>query len=105
MLTLAVIAFIRSVVAEPPPTLPISPSLFDQYGPITIVAAVFASLFWIMFRRYEQTLDLERQRSAKAEDEVRELNKIARELMMPALTQATSAITEAMRVLRKEHSG
>jgi hypothetical protein len=80
-----------------------SPSVLEAYGPGGVIAAICLGFTWIMFRRYEQTLDLERQRSAKAEEELRELNRVSRELTIPAVTKATEAITEAMRVLRKDH--
>lgn len=83
---------------------PVDPSLLAQYGPGGVIALISLGFTWVMFRRYEQTLDLERQRSARAEDELRELNKTSRELIVPALTQATTALTEAMRVLRRDET-
>lgn len=104
-------AFALVVGAEPPV---VGMSDLAQYGPGGVLALIALGFTWVMFKRYEQTLDLERvryektldlerARSARAEDELRELNKTTRDLTMPALTQATLAITEAMKVLRKDH--
>lgn len=82
---------------------PVNPSVLESYGPGGVIALISLGFTWVMFRRFEQTLDLERQRSARAEDELRELNKTTRDLTIPAVTKATEAITEAMKVLRKDH--
>lgn len=81
---------------------PVNPNWFEQYGPLAIPMSVMTGFTWVLFRRFEKTIDLEREEKLAAQAELRELNKTARELMMPALTQANAAITEAMRVLRKD---
>lgn len=82
--------------------VPVPPSLLEQYGPGGVIALIALGFSWILFQRYEKTLDLERARSARAEDELRELNKTTRDLTIPAVTKATEAITEAMKALRKD---
>lgn len=89
---------------------PVNPSWFEQYGVLAIPMAILTGLCWALFQRYEKSLDLERQEKKELRDELRELNKRSQELMIPALTQSTAAVNEAatavsevMRILRKEH--
>lgn len=93
-------ALLRALFAQAPPA---GLSVLEQYGPGGVVALIILGFSWPLFRRYEKTIDLEREEKLAAQAELRELNKITREQMMPALTQATAAITEAMRVIRKDH--
>lgn len=74
----------------------VDPSLLQQYGPGGAVVLVLLPIFWLILKS-------EREEKRAAQAEVRELNKVAREQMIPALIQATGAITEAMRTLRKDH--
>lgn len=74
------------------------PSVLAQYGPGGVIAGVALWLMW-----------LERQRANRADDQVSELNRIVREMVVPALTQtrdalgqATTATTAALEAMRRE---
>ncbi|MGH3966287.1 MAG: hypothetical protein ACRDRY_24085 [Pseudonocardiaceae bacterium] len=92
---------VRAANVDQAQGLPVTPSAFEQYGPITIVAAVFASATWVMFRRYDQTLDLERARSKAAEAREQELHRSIREQIVPALLQSTASQNESAQALRE----
>lgn len=81
---------------------PIQQGWFEQFGLYAAPMAIMAAICWALFRNYEKALDSERAEKKAAQDELRELNRSARELMIPAVTKATEAIGEAMRVLRKD---
>lgn len=80
----------------------VNPSLFEQYGPGGALAAVLAGFCWVLFGRYEKTLDIERAEKKALQDELRELHKITRETTIPAIVKATEATTEALQALRKD---
>lgn len=92
-----------AALAQVPPTAPVNLNWFEQYGPLAVPMALMVGFTWALFRRFERSIDSEREEKLAAQAELRELNKIARTEMMPALTQATAAISEAMKVLRKDH--
>lgn len=93
--------WVPAVLAQAPSPLP-SPGVWEQYGPAGLSAGIFASIAWVLFNMQRETLRIERERSARFEQQVVELNKAMQDKTVPALVQATAAITEAMRALRKD---
>lgn len=71
------------------------------YGPLGVFALASGLVIWRLFKRLEETLTLEREGRKRAEDEVRALNTLIREQHVPALTAATAAVAQAMKVIQR----
>lgn len=71
-----------------------------QYGALGILAALSILAVRVLFAEQRKAHDREQQRADRLEQELRQLNKDVQELVMPAVTKSTEAITEAMRLFR-----
>lgn len=74
-----------------------------QYGALGILAGLALLAVRVLFAQLAKTLDLERARADRAEAEVRALNTAIQERYLTTLAQATTAISEALAVTRREH--
>lgn len=93
--------------AEPSPVPEMSG--WAQYGPAGLSAGIFASIAWILFNMQRETLRIERERSTRFEQEIRDLNKQFRDQVVPLLTQftgeatrLTQATTEAIQTMTRQ---
>jgi uncharacterized protein YlxW (UPF0749 family) len=71
-----------------------------QYGALGILAFLAVFAVRVLFTQQTKAHQLDRDRADRLEQELRQLNKDVQELVMPALTKSTEALTEAMRMLR-----
>lgn len=71
-----------------------------QYGAIGILALFAVIAVRVLFAEERKAHDRDRDRADRLENELRQLNKDVQEIVMPAVTKATDAITEAMRLLK-----
>ncbi len=92
---------------EPSPVSDVSG--WAQYGPAGLSAGIFASIAWVLFNMQRETLKIERERSARFEQEIRDLNVQFREKIVPTLTLFTSeatrltqATTEAIQTMTRQ---
>jgi type II secretory pathway component PulJ len=72
-----------------------------QYGALGMLALFSLLAVRVLFSQETKAHELDRARADRLEQELRQLNKDVQELVMPAVTKATEAITEAMRLLRE----
>jgi len=66
-------------------------SVLYTYGPLGV-----------LFKQFEVTLALERERTKRAEDELRVLNASIRDQYVPALERATGVIAQTLRTSRRD---
>lgn len=71
-----------------------------QYGALGMLALFALLAVRVLFSQETKAHELDRARADRLEQELRQLNKDVQELVMPAVTKSTEAITEAIRLLR-----
>jgi hypothetical protein len=74
-----------------------STDVLIQYGALGLLCALALGAVRVLFQREARTLDLERQRADRLEDELRRLNESIHNQYVPTLTQATEAIARALK--------
>jgi len=74
------------------------------YGPLGIGLLVSFFVIKALFQNLIKTLDLERQRRAELESEIRQLNESVRREVTPMLERAITAITQLLETVRKYES-
>jgi hypothetical protein len=79
-----------------------SASVLIQYGAVGVLALASMAIARVLFKRFEETLKLEREGRSRAEDEVRTLNALIRDQHVPALQQATAVIAQSLRAARRD---
>lgn len=72
-----------------------------QYGALGALTLISLGAVRVLFKRETQTLDLERAARQRLEEEVKRLNNDIHTQYVPALTAATSAIAQAIKVIQK----
>lgn len=77
----------------------VDPSVLLQYGAVGFVAVAGLYGTVTLFNRLIAALERERTRADRLELELRTLNQTTQELMMGALRDATSAVSEALDVV------
>lgn len=77
-------------------------SALTQLGVGGIIAALALIAVRVLFAREAKTLDLERARADRLEQELRRLNESIHDRYVPTLTQATAAIAEALSYAAKQ---
>ena len=74
-----------------------STDVLIQYGALGVLCLVALGAVRVLFARETKSLDLERQRADRLEEELRKLNESIHNQYVPALTQATEAIARALK--------
>jgi hypothetical protein len=77
-------------------------SVFIQYGAVGAIALLALGAVRVLFQRETKSLDLERERADRLEEELRRLNESIHDKYVPALERATAAIAQALETIRKE---
>lgn len=77
-------------------------SVLYTYGPLGVFAVIAGVVIRVLFKRLEETLSLERERTKRAEDELRTLNASIRDQYVPALERATGVIAQTLRASRRD---
>jgi len=77
-------------------------SVLYTYGPLGVFAVIAGIVIRVLFKRLEETLALERERTKRAEDELRTLNASIRDQYVPALERATGVIAQTLRSSRRD---
>lgn len=77
------------------------PSILYQYGAIGIALLGTGYAVRVLFQREIRAHDLERQRADRMEAEVRRLNDLIQEKMLPVLVEATKVMSEALNDSRR----
>jgi hypothetical protein len=80
-----------------------SASVLYQYGAIGVFLLVAGYAVRVLFQREVAAHDLERQRADRMEAEVRRLNELIQDKMLPVLSSATQVISDALQESR--HKG
>lgn len=78
-----------------------SASVLIQYGALGALTLICLGAVRVLFKRETQTLDLERAARQRLEDEVKRLNHDIHTQYVPALTAATAAVAQAMKVIER----
>jgi len=73
-----------------------------QYGALGIIALLALGAVRVLFLRETKSLDLERQRADRLEEELRKLNAAVQEKYVTTLAQATLAIGDALEITRRQ---
>jgi hypothetical protein len=73
-----------------------------QYGGLGCIALMALGAVKVLFQRETKSLDLERQRADRLEEELRRLNESIHEKYVPTLERATTAIVTALDIIRKD---
>jgi len=73
-----------------------APSILYQYGAIGVVLLGAGYAVKALFQREVRAHDLERQRADRMEAEVRRLNDMIQDKIVPVLSEATKTISEAL---------
>lgn len=73
--------------------------LLQYGGPVGAVAVIALGAVGVLFRLLLTAYQRERDRADRLEEEVRSLQKDAREQVVPALTRSTEAVADAMQVM------
>jgi len=76
-------------------------SLLYQYGGLLFLSVVALAAVRVLFNREAKALDLERERADRLEDELRKLNATIAEKMIPVVTQATTTMERAFKLLAR----
>jgi hypothetical protein len=92
---IALLALFQAQVAE-------GPSVLYQYGAIGVVLVGAGYAVRALFNREVRAHDLERQRADRMEAEVRRLNQVIQEQVVPVLSEATKTISEALYESRRK---
>jgi hypothetical protein len=79
-------------------------SVLVQYGALGVLTLAAMAAVRALFQRETRTLELERQRRERLENELRELNESIRREHIPILERATTAIAQALETIRKYES-
>ena len=77
-------------------------SVLYTYGPLGVFAVIAGVVIRVLFKQFEVTLALERERTKRAEDELRVLNASIRDQYVPALERATGVIAQTLRTSRRD---
>lgn len=77
----------------------VDPSVLLQYGAVGFVALAGIYATVTLFNRLIVALERERTRADRLEEELRTLNQTTQELMMGALRDATTAVSEALELV------
>lgn len=72
-----------------------------QYGAIGITLLFAAGAVRILFQREVKAHDLDRQRADRMEEEIKRLNSLIVEKVIPVMSEATRSISDAMNFRRK----
>jgi len=67
-----------------------------------VIALLALGAVRVLFQRETKSLDLERQRADRLEEELRRLNASIHDKYVPALERATTAIAQALETMRKD---
>lgn len=81
-------------------------SVWLQYGALGAITLCALGAVRVLFQREAKSLDLERQRADRLEEELRQLNNSIHEKYVPALTRSAEVltrVTEAITRLRESH--
>lgn len=76
--------------------------VFIQYSALGVIALLALGAVKVLFQRETKSLDLERQRADRLEEELRRLNESIHEKYVPTLERATTAIVTALDIIRKD---
>jgi hypothetical protein len=79
-------------------------SVLVQYGALGVIALLALGAVRVLFQRETKSLDLERQRADRLEEQLRKLNESVHEKYVPTLERATTAIVQALEARRKDGS-
>lgn len=77
-------------------------SVLYQYGAIGVILLGAAYAVRTLFQREVRAHELERERADRMEAEVRRLNTIIQEQIVPVLSEATKTISEALNEQRRK---
>lgn len=77
-------------------------AVFVQYSALGVIALLALGAVRVLFQRETKSLDLERARADRLEEELRKLNTAITERYVQTLTQATQAISEALEVTQRD---
>lgn len=72
-----------------------------QYGALGVLASLALLAVKVLFGRVAETLDRERARGDRLEEELRKLNQSMQERVVPALEASSRAVQEAAATLRE----
>lgn len=76
------------------------PQLY-QYGAIGILAAILLLAAYRLFKKLEETLQLERERVKRAEDALALQNEYIRDRVVPALERVTAVMAQTLETSRR----
>lgn len=74
---------------------------FIQYGALGVFLLLTLGAIKILFAGQSKTLELERARADRAEQQVRDLERSVREQTVPALIQSASTMAEVIKALER----
>jgi len=77
-----------------------STDVLVQYGALGVLALLAIVAVRVLFQRETKSLDLERARADRLEQELARLNTAVQERTVPALTEATRVISEALEQMK-----
>jgi len=76
--------------------------VFVQYGALGVVALLALGAVKVLFNRETKSLDLERQRADRLEEELRKLNATVQDRYVSTLTEATRTMSELLDHMRSQ---
>lgn len=76
-------------------------SVWLQYGALGAITLCALAAVRVLFQREAKSLDLERQRADRLEEELRQLNAAVHEKYVPTLTHAAEVLTRATEALAR----
>jgi len=79
--------------------------LLYQYGGLVFLSVVALAAVRVLFSREAKSLDLERERADRLQEELRKLNATIQDRFVPALERSQQTVERALKLIARRDDG